>query len=205
MEFAFEEDVLIAQAGYEKIRIEAWGRDALRVRATLNANFSGAEKGLGEPPAQQAECGLFECGAYIRNGKLRCEVHHNGYLTFFEGERVLLKEYYRDFSWANEHSPSMKLRAREYRSHGTDYEITLRFEAREEKLFGMGQYQQPIFDLKGCVLELAQRTAFCSIIPGSGRRCSAAISRNGGRSARMRSIIGWLRVLPRKFWKGIPK
>ena len=163
MEFAFEEAVLIAQAGYEKIRIEAWGRDALRVRATLNANFSGAEKGLGEPPAQQAECGLFECGAYIRNGKLRCEVHHNGYLTFFEGERVLLKEYYRDFSWANEHSPSMKLRAREYRSHGTDYEITLRFEAQEEKLFGMGQYQQPIFDLKGCVLELAQRNSQISI------------------------------------------
>ena len=163
MEFLIDGDVLIAREGYETIRIEPWGRDALRVRATVNPAFSQAVKGLDDPPPARAECGLLESGAYIRNGKLRCEVHRNGYLTFYDGGKLLLKEYSRDFSGANEHSPSMKLRAREYRSHGSDYEITLRFEPQEEKLFGMGQYQQPDFDLKGCIFELAQRNSQISI------------------------------------------
>ncbi len=163
MEFLIDGDVLIAREGYETIRIEPWGRDALRVRATVNPAFSHAVKGLDDPPPARAECGLLERGAYIRNGKLRCEVHRNGYLTFYDGGKLLLKEYSRDFSGANEHSPSMKLRAREYRSHGSDYEITLRFEPQEEKLFGMGQYQQPDFDLKGCIFELAQRNSQISI------------------------------------------
>ncbi len=156
-------NALTARSGYETVRIEPWGRDALRVRATVNKKFSGAEKGLDLPPVTQAVCGQTESGAYIQNGKLRCVVHRNGYLTFYEGERVLLKEYSRDFSGANEHSPSMKLAAREYKPHGSDYEIALRFEAQEEKLFGMGQYQQPNFDLKGCILELAQRNSQISI------------------------------------------
>ncbi len=163
MQFQLSGNILIARAGYETVRVEAWGRDALRVRATVNADFSDAEKGLEEAPAIAGECGLCEEGAYILNGKLRCVVHRNGFLTFYRGEKVLLKEYYRDFSGANEHSPSMKLRAREYTPHGSDYAVTLRFEAQEEKLFGMGQYQQPNFDLKGCVLELAQRNSQVSI------------------------------------------
>ena len=39
---------------------------------------------------------------------------------------------------------------------GGDYQLTARFESNpEEKLFGMGQYQQPYLNIKGCTLELA--------------------------------------------------
>lgn len=47
---------------------------------------------------------------------------------------------------------------------GGDYKITVRFDANEnEKIFGMGQYQQPNLNLKGCILELAQRNSQISI------------------------------------------
>ena len=67
-----------------------------------------------------------------------------------------MKEYYRGFGNANEHSPSMKFHAREFKAvSGNDYSITARFESQDgEKIFGMGQYQQPELDLKGCVLEI---------------------------------------------------
>ena len=45
-----------------------------------------------------------------------------------------------------------------------EYQLTVRFEARpEEKIYGMGQYQQPWLDLKGCTLELAQRNSQASV------------------------------------------
>ncbi len=163
MFFSVEDNALIAQEGNERIRIEGWGECALRVRATLNASFSCAEKGLLSRPKSHAEVKRVENGAIIQNGSLCCIVHEHGWMEFYDGDTLLLKEYYRDFSGANGHSPSMKLRAREYKPHGSDYSITLRFEALEEKLFGMGQYQQPLLNLKGCVLELAQRNSQISV------------------------------------------
>ncbi|MEG1426463.1 MAG: glycoside hydrolase family 31 protein, partial [Oscillospiraceae bacterium] len=60
---------------------------------------------------------------------------------------------------------AMTIPAREFtpisgKSHG----ITLRFESDpKEKLYGMGQYQQEILNLKGTTLELAQRNSQISI------------------------------------------
>lgn len=47
---------------------------------------------------------------------------------------------------------------------GDDYQLTARFtSAPTEKLYGMGQYQQTQFDLKGSTLELAQRNTQASV------------------------------------------
>ena len=44
------------------------------------------------------------------------------------------------------------------------FKLTMSFEAYEdEKIFGMGQYQMPYLDLKGCKLELAHRNSQASI------------------------------------------
>ncbi len=163
MFFTPQQNALAASDGNERILIEGWGENALRVRATMNPSFSTAEKALQEAPVSYAQAALLPDGAQIVNGKLRCFLHKNGWMEFYDGEKLLLKEYYRDFSGANPHSPSLKLRAREYRPMGSDYAVTLRFEAAEEKIFGMGQYQQPQFDLKGCILELAQRNSQISV------------------------------------------
>lgn len=60
---------------------------------------------------------------------------------------------------------SLNIDAREHRPIvGGDYEITARFESNpNEKIFGMGQYQQPYLDLKGSELELAHRNSQASV------------------------------------------
>ena len=56
------------------------------------------------------------------------------------------------------------LGTRVYAEPGGGYALKVRFESDpEEKIHGMGQYQQETFNLKGAVLELAQRNAQVSV------------------------------------------
>ena len=143
MIFSIENGTLTGRDGNETVRIEGWGRDALRVRATKNAGFSGLDKGL-EPAENGARAELTSTGASVENGRIRCVVSGSGWMEFFSGDKPILKEYYRDFRGANPHSPSLKLSGREFRGRGTDWEVTARFEARAgEKIIGMGQYSSP--------------------------------------------------------------
>lgn len=60
----------------------------------------------------------------------------------------------------------MKVVNREWKGiiGGTEYSLNLKFESSKgEKIFGMGQYQQECMDLKGCILELAQRNSQISV------------------------------------------
>ena len=165
MIFSEKDGVLTAKSGYETIRIEAWGK-GLRVRATQRAEFTGKDNALENRGKAKADIVVCDFGAVVKVGKLRCEVSRDGLLEFYYGEKRILKEYYRDWKGNNPHSPCQRVYARTYRPiRGTDdYELTLRFEAQDgEKIFGMGQYQQPNLDLKGCVLELAQRNSQASV------------------------------------------
>ncbi|NLN41196.1 MAG: glycoside hydrolase family 31 protein, partial [Clostridiales bacterium] len=60
---------------------------------------------------------------------------------------------------------ALDIEAREFKPIlGGDYSLTMRFESNpEEKIYGMGQYQQPYLNLKGCELELAQRNSQASV------------------------------------------
>ncbi|NLA58524.1 MAG: glycoside hydrolase family 31 protein, partial [Firmicutes bacterium] len=61
---------------------------------------------------------------------------------------------------------ALEIDPRTFEPHrGTDnYQLTVRFEAcDDEKIYGMGQYQQPYLNLKGCILELAQRNSQASV------------------------------------------
>ncbi len=164
MYFSEKDGILTARHQNETLRIEAWGNNALRIRVTHNAVFTQDNKAL-SPVASPAEISRDKSGVVVKNGKISCMVSQNGWIEFYSGERLILKEYYRDFSGANEHSPSMKFSARGFQPvSGSDYSITARFEAQDgEKIYGMGQYQQPNLDLKGCILELAQRNSQISI------------------------------------------
>lgn len=165
MTFSVKDGVLTARSGYETIRIEAWGK-GLRVRATQRAEFTGRDNALENKGKIKAEINAGEKLAVVKNGKLRCEINHDGLIVFYSGEKRLLKEYYRDWRGNNPHSPCQRVYARTYRPiKGTDdYELTARFESYDgEKIYGMGQYQQPNLDIKGCVLELAQRNSQASV------------------------------------------
>ncbi len=167
MKFVEKEQALIGKGGNETLEVRAWGRNGLRVRATQYPEFTGKDVALDyvKPQDGEVEITIGEEFAEIRNGVLRCVIEKRGWMEFYKGEKLILKEYYRSFVIANEHSPSMKVNAREFKAYaGGDYNITLRFDANEgEKIFGMGQYQQPNLDLKGCILELAQRNSQISI------------------------------------------
>ncbi len=151
----------------EQVWIEPWGTDALRVRAARGPQMPDYDWALLEPGEQMGKISLEEDEAQIENGKIRAKITKRGKLTFFNRRgSVLLEEYVRTKDdLTEENCSSMGIYAREYRGiPGGDYEIFVRFESEQkEKIFGMGQYQQACFDLKGCDLELAQRNSQVSV------------------------------------------
>lgn len=62
MYFSMQDNILMAGHQNETIRIEAWGKNALRVRATQNAAFTGDNKAL-LPVETLAQTGEEEYGA----------------------------------------------------------------------------------------------------------------------------------------------
>ena len=160
-------NALCYRYGAERLRIEPWGENALRVRAWKQAEPDPQDWAL----LPQADCDTViqvrEDGGSIVNGKIRAELNLIGKLTFYNqrGE-VLLEEYLRDRrDMFGSTCSSLNVEAREFKPIiGGDYRLTARFISNpREKLYGMGQYQQAFLDLKGADLELAQRNSQASV------------------------------------------
>ena len=152
----------------ERVRIEPWGADSLRVRAWKTAEMDPADWALIKPEKEiTPEIEVREDGATIRNGKIRAEINLIGKIAFYnqKGE-LLLDEYVRNRKdmFGNTCS-SLEVEAREFKPiTGGDYRLTMRFVSTpEEKIYGMGQYQQPYLDVKGADLELAHRNSQASV------------------------------------------
>ena len=147
----------------ETLRIEPWGSDALRVRAVMGREFSGRDWALLPPEAAQSTVRIDEQSASVICGGLTARIDAGGRLTFFNAEgEVLLQEAWRRS--IDTPSLALKIPGREWKSRGGGrYRLTVRFYSQEEKLFGMGQYQMPYLNLKGCMLELAQRNSQASV------------------------------------------
>lgn len=170
MKFSKLQNGLLINHQNERLFIEPWGKNALRVRATRYSDFSGENWALEEEIAadgRKAEVTITENNeASIQNGRLTIKVNPNGVLSFFRDGKKFLQEYHRCYdSSVSKESICLKLVGRDYKPIvGGHYALTVRFESNDgEQLFGMGQYQQPYLDLKGCVLELAQRNSQISI------------------------------------------
>ncbi len=123
------------------------------------------------PPLAGAEIIAEAESLTLRNGNITATLNLKGQLAFYNqrGE-LLLEEMWRQRSTvgigASEKSQdkyvsALKLDGREFKPlMGGKYQLTVRFESRpDERIYGMGQYQQPWLDLKGCTLELAQRNS----------------------------------------------
>ena len=178
MIFLKEGNALIARRGGETLRIEGWGRNALRVRAVMNDIRTGQDYALTESP-EETECeiligteknpgweGTVPC-AEIKNGRIRATVNFAGVISFYRDGDLILREYYRSYGGTLvQTSRCLKIVNREWKGNigGSEYTLTVRFDAnRNEKIYGMGQYQQPDLNLKGTVLELAQRNSQISV------------------------------------------
>lgn len=181
MEFITEKNALICKRQGETLRVEAWGENSLRVRATMLKDFTGNDWALTEKVKEtSAEVKTFDVTyrtgegtdvdrthGKIVNGDISCEVNFAGVMSFYKKDKLILREYFRSYDGTiSRESRCLKIVNREWKGvQGSDnYKLKVRFDSNPgEKLFGMGQYQQQNMNLKGCTLELAQRNSQISV------------------------------------------
>jgi len=162
MIFQKEKNTLIARGAGETIKIEPYGRDCLRFRSTLNREIAQQNWTLLPQKDVNVEINILEEKATIKNGKIIGEISSDGRVRYLnENGEVIFEELWIDGRVMN----ANLLKARNYEPISSDlYEVSLYFEARDdEKFYGMGQYANGYLNLKGCVLELAQRNTQISI------------------------------------------
>lgn len=151
----------------ERVVIEPWGDNSLRVRASKMTGMPEEPWALLEPDKKQAQIVIHKNSAEIKNGKIRAVVNLIGKIIFYnEKGDILLEEFVRNRKYMHgETCSSLEIEAREFKPIiGGDYQLSMRFVANDgEKIYGMGQYQQSFLELKGADLELAQRNSQASV------------------------------------------
>jgi len=159
---------LIRKFAGETLCVEAWGESALRVRAVqYGCSLEGRDGALTDRPEGKAQAAIDGDTATITNGRITAKITKGGKLVFYNQKGELLLEEFarnrRDVTSAD--CSALEIEGREFKGlTGGDYQLTARFESdRNEKLFGMGQYQQDCLDVKGCTLELAHRNSQASV------------------------------------------
>ncbi|RII32908.1 DUF4968 domain-containing protein [Clostridium chromiireducens] len=164
--FKIEGNILIRNYDCEKLLIEPWGKNSLRIRSTKQSEFKDNDWAL--LPQENCDVKIKVDGneASIENGKITAHIDSGGKIIFYNQKGdILLEEYVRNRKNVNRFCSALEIEAREFKPIlGGDYTLTMRFESNpNEKLFGMGQYQQSNLDLKNCVLELAHRNSQASV------------------------------------------
>ncbi|WP_230674272.1 glycoside hydrolase family 31 protein [Rathayibacter sp. Leaf248] len=155
----------------ETVRVEAWGPDSIRVRSRIGGPILDADFALLPPSPSTVRIEAQGDVVELRNGEIVVTLEETAYhdaqagyattrcdIVFSDADgRRLLSEH--------RHGGALKIRAREFRAHlGGAHRITASFESDpDEKLFGMGLYQQTDLDLKGSTFELAHRNSQTSI------------------------------------------
>ncbi len=181
MKFENDNGALVCYNNGEMLRIEAWGKDSLRVRSTMLGKLTGNDWALTETPVKTETTVKVEKvdhwvgngdidqreEACIINGRIKAVVNFVGIISFYKDDKLILREYFRMYDGTiSRSSRCLKVINREWKGiiGGTEYSLNVKFDPNpDEKIFGMGQYQQNCLDLKGCVLELAQRNSQISV------------------------------------------
>ena len=168
--FDYDEENGILKYHYdaEEVWIQPWGANSLRVRATKMSEFPDENWALSADVEKIVpEVDIQEGYAAIRNGRISAKITKYGKMTIYnqKGE-ILLDEYLRNRKDKTvDYCSALDIDAREFKPIiGGDYQLTMRFVSNpDEKIYGMGQYQQPYLNLKGTDLELAQRNSQASV------------------------------------------
>jgi alpha-D-xyloside xylohydrolase len=172
MAFFHDDDgALVVRFAGETIRIEAWGRDSLRVRARPQDEVREPIVSALLPPAASAPRVEIEPGeeaGSIVNGRIRArvrfkvrhgaDVRREPIIAFSRADTgaPLLEE-------ARSHFASPAPRAYR-RAAGETFHLEQTFASDpDEKLYGLGQPQHGLLDLKGSTIELSQQNTHVSI------------------------------------------
>lgn len=166
MTFSNINNTLVAKYKNETLIIEGWGKNALRVRSTVLRQIPPHEHALTEEVEHSAVVTIGEKGAEIVNGRLKATVNYVGVICFYRDDELILQEYYSYYDGSlRKNADCYKTLSREFKGLASDnFRVTVRFESDpNEKLFGMGQYQMQILNLKGTILPLDQRNSQVSV------------------------------------------
>jgi alpha-D-xyloside xylohydrolase len=167
MRFEQSGNALIGRAGNEYLQLEPWGKNALRVRCTVLPALSGLAHALTEEVEKgNAQIVTDPHVSSITNGRIRAEVNESGTIAFFRDDTRVLYEYNRFYGVPlTRESRCLKVPPREFTGLSSDsFKLAVRFERNDgERIYGMGQYQQPHLDLMGCTLDLEQRNSQMAI------------------------------------------
>ena len=162
-----EGNALIYENDGELLRIEPWGKNSLRVRSVMLGPICDTDYALIElnedDKAIVPSISVSEYEASITNGKItaRIEVsswNHKCVISYYNQNKKLLLKETGDGGALNKDS------RRFHGIIGGAYNLHVSFaSSQNEKLFGMGQYQQDDLDLKYTTLELAHRNSQASV------------------------------------------
>ncbi len=158
---------LIFRENGETVLVESWGEDSIRVRSCMLGEIQDRNAALLTPEGEAAEVKIRieEDGteAELQNGKIKAILKVQAWgkklqITFLNQKDEILLQEIAD-------GGALTLNARQYKPlPGGTYRLKASFVSDpEEKIYGMGQYQQERMNLKGCNLELAHRNSQASI------------------------------------------
>lgn len=159
------------------LSIFPWGKDSLRIISGIQPDSSEIPGwALLEQPDVAVRFERDDTSLTLINGGVSACVDQQGRIAFYNQKKeCLLEELWRqrdngEHFWgqgnqAKNKISALKISGREMKPLAGDaFEINVRFEANpQEKISGMGQYQQPFINLKGCAIELAQRNSQASV------------------------------------------
>jgi alpha-D-xyloside xylohydrolase len=155
---------LIWQFDGEQLVIEPWLENSFRVRSTIMRPIEDTEYALLPFTGnQQCTIAIDDQEASITNGKIRAVIrndgwHRRGYVSFYNQDGKLLMREMSEEGALDKHARLFKPMI------GGDFRLTATFESNpDEKLYGMGQYQQEILNIKNCTFELAHRNSQASV------------------------------------------
>lgn len=157
---------LIFRENGETVMITPWGKNSLRVRSCILGEIPDGDEALLKSD-EECEIHIEETYASIRNGHIEARItsqptinnwENSLQITFYNKEgNVLLQEI--------SNGGALIRKARHFKAlPGGNYKLKASFVSNpEEKIYGMGQYQQEKMNLKGCSLELAHRNSQASV------------------------------------------
>ncbi len=148
-----EGNALVYRWDGEVLSVEPWGANSFRVRSTVLGELEDTDYALLPQEPMKAEIKVEEYRGVITNGKITAVLEVSGWskkcdISFYnQNGKLLLKE-------AGE-GGALNKRNRFFKPIiGGDFHLTVTFASEPaEKLFGMGQYQQDILNVKNCNLE----------------------------------------------------
>lgn len=188
MYYREENGRLIMTDGITTLWLEAWGENSLRLRMTKEPVMDSNDWALTEkiksctPVIEYKEVDMTEpwykdktdasyhptgTEVWFRNGKISAHINAEGVISYYNDKNELLtKEYWRNRNRIDRYAVPLRIDARELKpiTGTTDFSLHMRFEAFEdEKIYGMGQYQDAALNKKGAMLELAHRNSQTSV------------------------------------------